>query len=78
MRFHESTPKILFSKHQNKAEFKNLDDSESSVVISQALKPCSLFDLIGLNNLNGLTDLNSPISSKNFLILMAGSSLAPK
>ena len=28
MRFHDSTPKILFSKHQNKAEFKNLDDSE--------------------------------------------------
>ena len=26
--FHDSTPKKYFSKHQNKAEFKNLDDSE--------------------------------------------------
>ena len=25
---HDSTPKIMNSKHQNKAEFKNLDDSE--------------------------------------------------
>ena len=28
MRFHDCTPKILFSKHQIKPEFKNLDDSE--------------------------------------------------
>ena len=27
MIFHDSTPKKLFSKHQNKAEFKELDDS---------------------------------------------------
>ena len=27
--FHDSTPKNFFSKHKNKAEFKNLDDSES-------------------------------------------------
>ena len=26
--FHDSTSKILFSKHKNKAEFKCLDDSE--------------------------------------------------
>jgi hypothetical protein len=27
--FHDSTPKkYFFSKHQNKAEFRNLDDSE--------------------------------------------------
>ena len=26
--FHDSTPKNIFSKHQNKAEFKNLYDSE--------------------------------------------------
>ena len=31
--------KTYFSKHKNKAEFKCLDDSESSVVIFQALKP---------------------------------------
>ena len=28
MIFHDSTKSIFFSKHQNKAEFKNLDDSE--------------------------------------------------
>ena len=28
MIFHESTKPIFFSKHQNKAEFKNLDDSK--------------------------------------------------
>ena len=28
MIFHDSTPKKCFSKHQNKVEFKNLDDSE--------------------------------------------------
>ena len=26
--FHDSTPKNIFSKHQNKAEFKKLDDSK--------------------------------------------------
>ena len=26
--FHDSIPKVIFSKDQNKAEFKNLDDSE--------------------------------------------------
>jgi hypothetical protein len=26
--FHDSNPKNIFSKHQNKAEFKNLDDFE--------------------------------------------------
>jgi hypothetical protein len=28
MIFHDSTKKLFFPKHQNKAEFKNLDDSE--------------------------------------------------
>jgi hypothetical protein len=31
---------------------------------------CSLIDLSSLCNLTGLTSLYSPISSKNFLILM--------
>ena len=30
--FHDSTKKYFFSKHQNKAEFKNPDDSESHPV----------------------------------------------
>jgi hypothetical protein len=61
-------PKFSFQNIITKLGWMTL---KSSVVIFQALKPCSLFDLIGLNNLIGLTDLNSPISSKNFLILMA-------
>ena len=28
MIFHDPTKKLIFSKHQNKAEFKNLDDTE--------------------------------------------------
>ena len=39
---------------------------------------CSLIDLGSLCNLNGLNSLYSPISSKNFLILMVWSSLAPQ
>ena len=39
---------------------------------------CSLNDLSGLNSLNGLNDLDS-LSSSNFLLIMiVGSSLAPK
>ena len=33
MIFHDSSRKKIFSKHHNKAEFKNLDDSLTSVVI---------------------------------------------
>ena len=60
-------------------DFKNLDDS---VVIFQALKTfaclCSLINLSSLCSLSGLNSLYSPIFSKNFLVLMIRSSLAPK
>jgi hypothetical protein len=49
----------------------NLDDSE--VLGSDFLglrNLCSLIDLSNFCNLTGLTSLYSPISSKNFLILM--------
>ena len=40
MIFLDSTKKYVFSKRQNKAEFKNPDDSvKSLVVIFQALEP---------------------------------------
>ena len=39
MRFHDSTQKIFFSKHKNKAEFKCLDDSEVLSSDFQALEP---------------------------------------
>jgi hypothetical protein len=70
---------ILISKYQNKAEFRNLDDS---AVISSDFPDlrtfCSLKDLHSLNNLSGLNDLDSLISSIKLLFLMIGSSLAPK
>ena len=53
----------FFPKYQNKAEFKNLDDS---VVIFQL---CGLNDLYCLNNLHGLNDLYILISSKKLLII---------
>ena len=49
----------------------NMDDSEvlsSDFVGLRNL--CSLIDLSSLCNLTGLNSLYSPISSKNFLILM--------
>ena len=48
---------------------------KSSVVIFRAF---SLIDLSSLCNLTGLNSLYSPISSKNFLILMVWSSMASK
>jgi len=44
--FHDPTPKNVFSKHENKAEFKCLDDSE---VLSS--------DFPGLNDLDSLISL---------------------
>ena len=62
-----------------KAEFKNLDDSEVFSSDFWAFRNfCSLIDLISLCNLTGLHSLYSPISSKVFLVMMIGSSLAPK
>ena len=54
-------------------EFMNLDDSE--VLSSDFL---GLRNLCSLCNLTGLTSLYSPISSKNFLILIVWTFLAPK
>ena len=77
--FHDSNKKYLFSKHQNKAEFRNLDDI---VVIRSDFPGLRTFailnDLYSLNNLSGLKALDSLISSKKLLILMVRSSLPPK
>ena len=55
----------------NKAEFNNMDDSEVlSSDFSGLRNLSSLIDLSSLCNLTGLNSLYSPISSKNFLILM--------
>jgi hypothetical protein len=78
MIFHDFTKQNSFSGHQNNDEFKNLDDSEVlSSDFSGPRTSAYLIDLIGLCSLNGLYSLKSPISPKNFLILMVGSSLAP-
>ena len=72
MGFHDSVKKIL-SKHQNKwYKSSNYWFQESGWLSS---------DFPGLTNLCSLIDLNSlfsPISSKNFLVLMVWSSLVPK
>ncbi len=39
MTIHDSTKKIFFPKHQNKAELKNLDDSEILSSDFQTLEP---------------------------------------
>ena len=52
---------------------------KSSVVIFLGLRNlCNLIDLSSLYNLTGLTSLYSPNFSKNFLILMFWTFLAPK
>ena len=81
MVFHDYTPNSIFSKHQNKAEIQNLDDSE--VLISDMyFRP---------ENLCSLNDLHSPeqspwpqwplephFNNKEILIMMFWSFLAPK
>jgi hypothetical protein len=62
--------KLFFSKHQNKAEFKNLDDSEVLSSDFPVLDPYNLNDLNSLNNLCGLNELYSLILSKKIIILI--------
>ena len=63
------------SKHQNIAEFKNLDRWLWS---SDFLDLCNLIDLSCLCSITGLNNLYSPISPKNNLKLVIGWFLAPK
>ena len=82
MSFHDSVKKTFFSKHQNKC-FKSLDYcfQEPGWLSSDfpgLTNLCNLIDLSGLCSLTGLNSLYSHISSKNILVLMVWSSLAPK
>ena len=61
---------------ENIYEFKNLDDSEILNNYFPGLR--NLSSPIDLSSLCNLTGLTSPISSKNVLILIIGSSLEPK
>ena len=72
-------PKNNFSKNQNKAEFKNLDDSEVLSIDFPGLKTSAVsMTSTASATIHGLNDLYSLISSKKLLIVMIGSSLAPK
>ena len=76
MIFHDSTKKTnILQDMKIKLNSNAWMTLKSSVMIFQAINVCSLNDLSGLNSLN---DLDSLISSKNLLILMIWSSLAPK
>ena len=69
----------FFSKHQNKDEFKNLDDFEvlSSDFLSPRTSAASLTSSASTTSLAS-TASKALFHQKNFLILMIGSSLAPK
>ena len=75
---HDSNKKLFFSKHQNKLNSWTWMTEVFSSDFWAFRNFCSLIDLISLCNLTGLHSLYSPISSKFFLIMMIGSSLAPK
>ena len=82
MGFHDSVKKVLFSKHQNKwyksSDYSLQEPGWLSSDFPGLTNLCSLIDLSGLCSLTGLNSLYSPISSKNFLVLMVWSSLVPK
>ena len=67
---------IFVSKHQNKAKFKNRDDPEVLISDFPGLRTSAASTV--LNNLRGLNDLYSFISSIEILLLMVGYSLATK
>jgi hypothetical protein len=77
--FHDSNKKYLFSKHQNKAEFRNLIDS---AFISSDFPGLRTFaaSMTSTASSTSVASMTSPASfhQKRLLILMVGSSLAPK
>ena len=78
MNFHDSTPKNFFSKHENKAELKCLDDSE---VLSSDF-PGLNTSAASMTSVTSTASMASMTSTASFyqkiLILMVWSSLAPK
>ena len=79
MIFHDSTKEKSFSKHQNKVEFKNLDDSEvlSSDFPGPRTSAASLTSSASAASLAS-TASKALFHKKKILVLMVGSSLAPK
>ena len=78
MIFHDPTKKLIFSKHQNKAEFKNLDDSEvlSSDFPDLRTSAASVTSTASTTSVASMT--LQLISSNKLLVLKVGTSLAPK
>ena len=72
--FHESSKALLCFEKSTLYAFCMLLSSDCLSLRNL----CSLIDLSSLCNLTGLNSLYSPISSKNFLILMIWIFLAPK
>jgi hypothetical protein len=77
--FHDPTKKLSFSKHQNKAEFKNLDDSEvlSSDFLDLRTSAASVTSTASTTSVASMT-FTASFHQKKILILMVGSSLTPK
>ena len=75
-------PFFFLSKHQNKAKFRNLYGYEVLISDFPGLKTSvasmRINGLYSLNNLRGLYDLYSLISSKKVLLLMVGYPMATK
>ena len=73
---------MILSKHQSKwyksSDYWFQEPEWLSSDFPGLTNLCSLIDLSGLCDLTGLNSLYSHISSKNFLVLMVWSSLAPK
>ena len=66
--------KKIFSKHQSEPEFKNLDDSLDLSSDLSNLRTSA----VSINSSASMTSVASMTSTKHLLILMFGSSLAPK
>ena len=79
MNFHDSTKTFFFSKHQSKAKFKNLDDTE---VLSSDFPDLrtSEASMTSTASTASAASMTSTASFYHFFIfnLMVGSSLAPK
>jgi hypothetical protein len=70
---------IIFSKHQNKAEFNNLDDSEVPSCDFPGLRTfaVSMTSTASMASMTSMT-WTASFHQKKLLILMVGSSIQPK
>jgi hypothetical protein len=74
MLFHDSSKKMIASKHQNKAEFNNVDDSEVLSSDFSGLKTSAA----SLTSLASATSVASPTSTFIKELLIHDASMAPE